>query len=88
MPALGEDALMFEFRFGQIAARVFDNPPARDLNLEFALQPENDIEQIDRFRLQIGKQAAVKPDLAGVARQRFGNRLRPPADRRYRCPPC
>ena len=45
----GDDALGFELGLRQRAARVLDDLAARDLDAETALEPEHEVEEVDRL---------------------------------------
>ena len=56
-PGVGDDALLLELRLGQVAARILDDLAARDLHLEGALEPEHDVEEVDRLGVQLRRSA-------------------------------
>jgi hypothetical protein len=49
-PGVGDHAFLLELRLGQIATGVLDDLAAGDLDLERALEAEDEVEKVDRLR--------------------------------------
>ncbi len=67
---------LLEVGFGQVAARVLDDLAARDLDAEAALEPEHEVEEVDRLGVEPFDQRYLQLDVADVAAERVGDDLR------------
>ncbi len=73
---LGDDALALELGLGQRPACVLDDLAARDLHAEAALEPEHEVEEVDRLGIQTLDQRDLRLDVLDVAAERVGDDLR------------
>ena len=56
----GYHACLFELGLGEVAARFLDDLAARDLHFERALQPEDDVQEVNGLGAQIINERGVQ----------------------------
>ena len=53
---IGDNATLLEFLLAQLSTGFFHRFAARDFHFEFTLEPENDVEKVNRLGVEIADQ--------------------------------
>src|ERR1700730_12193854 len=72
---LGQVALLLERRFREVPPRVLHNLTARDLHLEGPFEAEDDVQEIDRFRIETLNERHDESHLFDITAQRIRHDL-------------